>query len=162
MGKGRKKEKVSKVEKAFSAGGVVFKEGADEFKFLIIKPTGTDRWQFPKGLINDGESSKETAVREVAEEGGVDTEIISKLGITRYFFVWEGKKIFKTVTFYLMRYIKNTGKGHDKEVDEAIFLPFDGAYEKLTFKDDKRFLKQAKEEIEQGIQEHLLYNRRPV
>lgn len=155
-GKKEKIEKTSKVERAFSAGGVVFKEGAKEFKFLIINPVGTQRWQLPKGLINDGESSKETAIREVAEEGGVDTEIIIKLGNSRYFFVWEGKKIFKTVTFYLMRYVKDTGKSHDREVDEAIFLPFEKAYEKLTFKDDKEFLQQAKEEIEQGIQEPLI------
>jgi len=159
MGERRKKEKIektSKTERAFSAGGVVFKKDAKELKFLIINPAGTRRWQFPKGLINNGESSKETAIREIAEEGGVDTEIIIKLGDSKYFFVWVGKKIFKTVTFYLMRYIKDTGKGHDKEVDEAIFLPFDKAYEKLTFKDDKGFLKQAKEEIERGLQESLV------
>lgn len=159
MGERRKKgkvEKTSKVERAFSAGGVVFKKDAKELKFLIINPAGTRRWQFPKGLINNGESSKETAIREIAEEGGVDTEAIVKLGDAKYFFVWEGKKIFKTVAFYLMRYIKDTGKGHDKEVDEAVFLPFDKAYEKLTFKDDKGFLKQAKEEIERGLQESLV------
>ena len=159
MGERRKKEKIEKtstVERAFSAGGVVFKEDAKGFNFLIIKPVGTQRWQLPKGLIDGGESSKETAIREVAEEGGVDAEIIIKLGNSKYFFVWEGKKIFKTVTFYLMRYVKDTGKGHDKEVDEAIFLPFEKAYEKLTFKDDKEFLQQAKEEIEQGIQEPLI------
>ena len=158
MGKRRKKETSSRVERAFSAGGIVFKEVSNDFKFLIIKPTGIDRWQLPKGLIDDGETSKETATREVAEEGGVETEIISKLGITKYFFVWEGKKIFKTVTFYLMRYLRDTEKGHDQEVDEAVFLSFDEAYEKLTFKDDKKFLQQAREEIEQGLQERLLYN----
>jgi len=147
MGKRRKKEKSSKVGRAFSAGGVVFKEDGDEFKFLIIKPTGTDRWQLPKGQIDEGESSEETAVREVAEEGGVETEIIKKLGDSKYFFVWERKKIFKTVAFYLMKYVKDTKKGHDKEVDKAVFFPFKEAYEKLTFKDDKGFLRQAKEEI---------------
>lgn len=159
MGERRKKGKVgktSKVERAFSAGGVVFKKDAKEFKFLIINPTGTRRWQLPKGLIDDGESSKETAIREIAEEGGVDTEVIVKLGDARYFFVWEGKKIFKTVTFYLMRYTKDTGKGHDKEVDEAVFLPFEKAYGRLTFKDDKKFLQQAKDKIERGLQETLI------
>lgn len=152
MGERSKKEKSSKVERVFSAGGVVIKEDAKELKFLIIKPTGTERWQLPKGLIDEGESSKKTAIREVSEEGGINAEVIKKLGRSSYFFVWEGKKIFKTVTFYLMRYKKDTGNGHDREVDEALFFPFNEAYAKLTFKDDKGFLKQAKEEIERGLQ----------
>ncbi len=149
-------EKTQKVKRAFSAGGIVFKEEKGENLFLIIKPAGFDRWQLPKGLIDEGETSKDTAVREVEEEGGVEAEILDKLGISSYFFVWEGKRIFKSVTYFLMKYIKDTGKNHDEEVDEVLFVPFKEAYEKLTYKDDKNILEKAKEKIKQGIQENLV------
>lgn len=140
MGGRRKKENVLR---AFSAGGVVFKKENNKTFFLLIKPAETDRWQFPKGLIDKGESAQEAAIREVAEEGGVKAEVVEKLGTSSYFFVWEGEKIFKTVTYFLMKYIKDTRDGHGREVDKTLFCLFTEAYEKLTYKGDKNILKQA-------------------
>ena len=147
-----KRTKKQGTVKEFSAGGVVFKNG----KWLIIKPTGTKRWQFPKGKIDKKESFKDTALREVEEEGGVRVEIIEKIGNTQYFFVLKGKKIFKTVTFYLMKYLGDTKEGHDWEVEEAIFVSYKEALEKLSFKDDKKMLKRAKSTLDRGIQENLI------
>jgi 8-oxo-dGTP pyrophosphatase MutT (NUDIX family) len=132
-----------KVTRAFSAGGVVFKKAGKNLTWLIIQPSGTSRWQFPKGLIDSGENSEATAVREVEEEGGVKAKVIDKIGTSQFFFVLHGKKIFKTVTYYLMGYLEDVSRGHDGEVEKAIFVPFDEALEKLTFKDDKETLKKA-------------------
>lgn len=137
MAKGTKKQRTVR---EFSAGGVVFKDG----KWLIIRPAGTKRWQLTKGSIDKKETTRQTALREVKEEGGVKAEIIEKIGQTQYFFVLKGEKIFKTVTFYLMRYLGDTRKGHDWEVEEAIFVPYKEALEKLSFKDDKEILKKAR------------------
>ncbi len=137
----------SKLLREFSAGGVVFKKEAKKPLFLLIKPAGTDRWQLPKGQIDKDESSAETAAREVEEESGVKAKVIQKLGTSRYFFVLKGQRIFKTVTYFLMGYIGEGKDGHDHEVDETVFLPFDKAYERLTFKDDKNILTKAKEMI---------------
>ncbi len=139
MGK-RKTEKILKRE--FSAGGVVYRP-ADE-TWLIIKPRGVDRWQLPKGLINKNESSAKAALREVGEEGGIKAQIIERLGNQRYFYVWKGAKIFKNVDFYLMQYLAKKKGGHDQEIDEAIFLPFKEALNRLTFKNDKEFLARGK------------------
>jgi len=169
MGKGKKKEKIEKVrsslkedknpptfEKSYSAGGVVFRNVGKKNQFLLIKPAGINRWQLPKGLIKNGESSKQTALREVKEEGGVEAKIVEKLGDSRYFFVWEGKKIFKSVAYFLMKYTKITKDGHDNEVDEAKFFPFEKANKILTFKDDKGMVKKANELLKLGIQDSLL------
>lgn len=82
MGK-RKTE--SKITREFSAGGVVYKKEVTKTTFLIIKPSGSNRWQLPKGIIDEGESSKDAAVREVREEGGVEVELLEKLGTSQYF-----------------------------------------------------------------------------
>lgn len=151
MGEG-KTEKSLKRE--FSAGGVVFRQ--KDNSWLVIKPAGKDRWQLPKGLIDEKESSKNAALREVEEEGGIKAQIIEKIGDQRYVYFWEGTKVFKTVIYYLMKYLVSTKDGHDNEVDEAIFLPFKEALERLTFKKDKEFLKMGKEILERGIQENLI------
>jgi len=139
-----KKEKREKVKRRFSAGGVVFKN--DEV--LVIKPAGTDRWQLPKGHIDEGETSKETARREVEEEGGVKVKVKEKIGDTQYFFVLKGQKIFKKVTFYLMKYTKDTKEGPDEiEVDEVKFVPYAKALETLSFKDDREIVKKSRKLI---------------
>lgn len=144
------------VIREFSAGGIVFKKTPTQTLFLIIQPKDTDRWQFPKGHLDNGETSKDAAVREVKEEGGISANLIQKLGIQRYFFSLKKERIFKTVTFFLMEYVSGDTKNHDKEVDGAVFLPFDEAFEKLTFKKDKETLNQAKEILKQGIQSDLI------
>jgi 8-oxo-dGTP pyrophosphatase MutT (NUDIX family) len=91
------------------------------------RPEGT--WALPKGLIDDGESAAITAAREVAEETGVEGRIVEKLGDVRYVYTWAGERIFKVVSFFLLR----AGRGrigdvppeHRHEVAEARWLPLD-------------------------------------
>jgi 8-oxo-dGTP pyrophosphatase MutT (NUDIX family) len=156
-----KKEKNLSLKREFSAGGIVYKRFRDakdkaQIKWLIVKPQGTDRWQFPKGKIDEGESSKDTAVREVKEEAGVEAKIITKVGNSQYFFVLGSEKIYKHVTFFLMEYVNDTKLGHDNEVDEVKFLPFDKAVHNLTFKGDKELLIKARELLESGNQSSLV------
>ena len=146
MGEGKTKKPL---KREFSAGGVVFKRV--KVLWLIIKPTGTDRWQLPKGKIDAGESSEKTAVREVEEEGGIRAKVIQKIGSEQFFFFFEGNRILKTVLFYLMEYISGNPKNHDKEVSESIFLDFNEALDKLTFKNEKEILKKAKELFERPV-----------
>ncbi len=157
-GKGRRGA-TNRVLREFSAGGVVFRDldgKPSNFLFLIIQPKDTDRWQFPKGHLDNGESSEPAALREVFEEGGVLARIIQKIGVQQYFFVWDKKRIFKTVTFFLMEYVDGDPNNHDSEVEEAVFLPFNEALEKLTFVKDKNILKKAKALIEGEIQPTLI------
>lgn len=140
--KRRRKEKTKqKISREFSAGGVVFKGDS----VLIIRPAGTDRWQLPKGHIDEGESSEKTAVREVEEEGGVKVKLLGKIGNTKYFFVFKGQKVFKNVTFYLMEYVGDLKKGISEiEVDETKFVPYKKALELLSFKDDREMVKKGR------------------
>lgn len=153
MGKDKREEKL---KREFSAGGVIFKKKGKEIYWLLINPKDTDRWQFPKGLIEKGETSREAALREVEEEGAVKAKIIEKLTDLKLFYFWEGKRIFKIVTYYLMEYLSDTGNGHDGEIEEAAFFPHKEALEKLTFKNDKETLKKAFERVNQGIQASLV------
>jgi 8-oxo-dGTP pyrophosphatase MutT (NUDIX family) len=143
-----KKTAKQRLTREFSAGGVVYKGKG----WLIIKPAGTDRWQFPKGQIDEGESPGQAALREVMEEGGIEARLVSKIGKTQYFFHLKGKRIFKTVVFFLMEYIKDTKEGPDSEVAKVCFLPFKKAYKKLSFKNDKEILVKAREILDRGIQ----------
>ncbi|MBM3283528.1 NUDIX domain-containing protein [Candidatus Gottesmanbacteria bacterium] len=140
----------------FSAGGIVYKRKAlsgkqkdNDVVWLIAQHSQHKGWVFPKGLIGDskkGESSEETAVREVKEETGVEANIVKKLKKpATYFYVWQGEKRFKTVYYFLMEYISGDIKNHDFEMSQVEWLPTVEVEKRLTYKSDKIAFKQALE-----------------
>lgn len=145
------------VKREFSAGGVVCKKVDGEIFWLIIKPKQTGDfykagWRLPKGWIDEGEKPEETALREVAEESGVKAEIIKKIDILKYLYTNEGKeKVFKVVTFYLMKWVENLPEGFGWETEEIAWLAFDEASKQLAFGSEKKVLKKAEKEIESGF-----------
>ncbi len=135
----------SQWKREYSAGGIVFKNENDQFYVLLVQHSGHHGWGFPKGLVGKDESMKETALREVREEGGVEAEIVDESGETHYFYRQEGQKISKTVKFYLMKYVSGDIKDHDWEVENSGWVLADQVEEKLTFKTDKEVFQRAKE-----------------
>lgn len=131
------------IKREFSAGGVVYKKLGDQIFWLVIRPKGSEKWRLPKGWIEKGESSKEAAVREVLEEGGVETNVLAKIGTEQYFFVLKGERIFKNVTFYLMEYIKEAETEISWETEEIDWLSFELAREWLAFKTEKEMLEKG-------------------
>lgn len=130
-----------------SAGGIVFnKQG----QVLLVQHSLNKYWGFPKGWVDKGEKSEETAVREVKEEGGVETRVVSKVGDSKYIYTRDGEKIFKVVTLYLMEYLAGDPKNHDWEMVDAGWFEPEEALKTLSFSNDKQFLKKALE----------VYNRR--
>ncbi len=128
------------MKREFSAGGIVFNENG---QVLITKHSQNHHWGFPKGWIDKGEKPEEAALREVKEEGGVEAEIVGKVGYSKYIYTLNGEKIFKVVTIYLMKYLSGDPKDHDWEVEEAGWFPPEDALKQLTFSQDKALLKQA-------------------
>src|SRR3990172_4248498 len=115
--------------KEFSAGGIVYKkfqipirQSADKFqiKWLVCQHSQHKGWVFPKGLIGDhveGELKETTALREVEEETGVKAKIIDKLEKPAgYFYVWQKEKRYKTVHYFLMKYVSGDITKHDFEM----------------------------------------------
>jgi len=94
------------MKREFSAGGVLVRRLRGRWVFAAIRPAGKKPglWALPKGQIDAQERPEETAVREVAEETGAHGRVTQKLGDVRYVYTWDGERIFKVVSFYLLRY----------------------------------------------------------
>lgn len=131
------------MKREFSAGGIVFN---DKGQVLLTKHSQNHHWSFPKGLLDHPEQTmEESALREVREEGGVVAEIVGKVGYSKYVYTFGGEKIFKVVTYFLMKYVSGDPKDHDWEVEEAGWYEPEEALRKLTFNQDKDLLKKALE-----------------
>ncbi len=133
----------------FSAGGVVFKKDQQGIKFLLIKnPSLKDAtkfyWGFPKGGIEKGESSKETALREVKEETGIKAKIVAKIEDSKYIFTGaDGEKIFKVVSIYLMESKSGELTKQLTEISDIGWFTKEEVLEKLSFSNDKKLFKNA-------------------
>jgi 8-oxo-dGTP pyrophosphatase MutT (NUDIX family) len=97
----------------------------------------------PKGGANDGESGAEAAVREVREETGVIVEVREPLGEVKYWYRRGGKRVFKTVHFFLCDYVGGDTADHDHEVDEARWLPIEEALQVLSYRGEREMIERA-------------------
>jgi 8-oxo-dGTP pyrophosphatase MutT (NUDIX family) len=137
------------VKREFSAGAVVVRRLRGRWCLAAIRPGGKPEgvWALPKGQIAPGDSAADTALREVAEETGVEGRLEGKLGDIRYVYTWRGERVFKVVSFFLVRYrrgrIDDLPPEHRHEVAEARWMPLDEASEYLTYKSEREMAQKA-------------------
>jgi len=104
-------------------------------------------WDFPKGHVESGEAVEAAALREVQEETGVIAEIIEKVGRSEYFYKEGTEKVFKTVIFFLMKYVGEGEATTAWEVSEMVWLDPKDVEKKLSFKGSKEVWKVAKDKV---------------
>jgi 8-oxo-dGTP pyrophosphatase MutT (NUDIX family) len=137
------------MQREFSAGGVLVRRLGGRWMMAAIRPAGKKPglWALPKGRIDAGESGEATALREVAEETGAHGRSLGKLGDVRYVFTWNGERIFKVVSFFLVRYeggrLGDLPPAFRHEVAEARWLPLDEAPGLLTYGGEKDMARKA-------------------
>ncbi|MEA2252754.1 MAG: hypothetical protein QOG70_2996 [Solirubrobacteraceae bacterium] len=109
---------------------------------MVIVPTrraadGRKVLALPKGHPDPGESAADAALREVREEAGVQARLVEKLGDVRYWYMREGRRIAKVVSFFLLEYVDGDVRQHDFEVEEAVWMPLEQAARELTYKGER-------------------------
>ncbi|MGB2921624.1 MAG: NUDIX hydrolase [Mycobacterium sp.] len=137
-----------------SAGGLVI-DGIDgpkdsQVAALIgrIDRRGRMLWSLPKGHIEMGETAEQTAIREVAEETGIQGSVLAALGSIDYWFVTEGRRVHKTVHHYLMRFLGGELSDEDIEVSEVAWVPLKELPSKLAYADERRLAEVADDLID--------------
>ena len=135
---------------ATSAGGIVvrYAEGRPQ---LVVGSRRRDRdsrtWTLPKGTPDQHETMEQTALREVAEETGLQVRITGPLDSIEYTFVQSGRRIHKTVHYFMMEPVGGDLERHDHEFDEVRWIDFDEAPTMLTFQTERGLVAQAAERL---------------
>ncbi len=137
------------MKREFSAGGVLVRRLDGRWMVAAIRPAGKPDglWALPKGRIDRGETAESAALRELAEETGAHGRSLGKLGDTRYVYTWRGKRIFKVVSFFLVRYeggrLGAIPDAFRHEVAEARWLPLDDAPRLLAYDGERDMARAA-------------------
>ena len=124
-----------------SAGVVLFREGKKREYLLLEHSYG---WDFPKGIMDKGEKSRETALRELKEETGISKAVILPgfKETINFIYTWKGKRLLKFVVFYLARTSQKKVKLSFEHKSFA-WLPYKEAFKRATHKNAKNVLRKA-------------------
>ena len=141
------------MRREFSAGGVLVRRMRGRWYVAAIRPGGKPQgvWALPKGGIGPGEDPGATAVREVEEETGARGRLDRKLGDVRYVYTWDGDRIFKVVSFFLVRWsggrLGHIAPEFAVEVAEVRWLPLEDAPRLLAYGGERDMVAKAIAEL---------------
>lgn len=137
-----------------SAGGIVT---GPEGKIVLVEQHGNS-WSFPKGGVEEGESERQAAEREITEETGIGKlQYVKDLGsYERYSLGPDAKTEVKEWglrrrTFFLFKTAQTDFQGHDPhgEITAVRWVTLDEALALLTHPKDKEFLSSVRSKIEE-------------
>ena len=138
------------MNKEFSAGAVIFKKDGKEILFLIVYSKRNNIWGFPKGHIEQLETEKEAAAREIKEEAGLENldfidgfreeimyDVISKRPPS------EGQRIEKHAIYFLCETRNQDIIVDGREIADYKFLPLNEAEQMVKFRNLNVILRRA-------------------
>jgi 8-oxo-dGTP pyrophosphatase MutT (NUDIX family) len=137
------------MRREFSAGGVLVRRLSGRWMLAAIQPAGRKPpvWALPKGIIDPGEKPEDTALREVAEETGIEARLVTKVGDVRYVYMRAGERVFKVVSFYLLRYrrgrLGEIAPAQKVEVADARWFPLEEGSRVLAYKGEREMAEKA-------------------
>lgn len=135
-------------ERETSAGGLVIRDvdGLPAVALIgRLDRAGRLRWSLPKGHVEPGETTEQTAIREVREETGITGRITAPLGSLSYTFTAAGRRVHKKVHHFLMVAVSGELSDADVEVSEVAWVPLHRLPAVLAYAAERRIARRAAE-----------------
>lgn len=130
----------------FSAGGVVYRHGAEGVEIVLVGRRRERLWALPKGKPDGDEDAEQTALREVREETGLEARIEQPLGEVTYWYTgYDGQRVHKKVTYFLMQAVGGDVAAHDHEFDDVAWVHLSEAERLLTHRNQLHILRRVAE-----------------
>ncbi len=135
---------------AYSAGGVIYRADAGGLQIALIATNRGERWGLPKGHVRRGETAEAAAIREIAEETGLNGAIERHLATIEYWFRAGPTRIHKYVDFFLLQYIDGALVPQQAEVDDARWFSLEQALDLASFTRERDVLELVRRLVESG------------
>lgn len=127
-----------------SCGAVVYTKINNEVKFVLVRQL-KGFYGFPKGHVEDGETEKETALREIKEETGLDVTLIDGFISLDEHPIPERPGTIKQVTYFLAKYENQKIEYPKEELMSVDLYSYEDAIDLFQFENQKEMLKNAKD-----------------
>lgn len=149
----RKRPAISEVVREPTAGGIVFRGNIqnNSLEILLIQDA-KNRWTIPKGHIEDGESAKECAEREIREETGLqEMKVLNWLGKINFRYRRQQSLVLMTTEIFLVQAQGDTDKLNPEEWMNGIkWFPAQEALDKIEYEDIGKIILLAMKKIRNG------------
>ena len=130
-----------------SCGAIVYTVEDDGIKYLLVEEAGGSH-SFPKGHMENGETERETALREIREETDLEVSLIDDFRISEQYRPAEKPGVAKQVVYFLAEYTDESPRViRPDEVRSLKSLCLEDALAVLDHEDRKTILLQADEYI---------------
>ena len=121
-----------------AAGGIVLRR-AEPPLIAVVRLRKRNEWVLPKGKLDDGETPRDAAEREVLEETGHDVSVHEFLGTL----VYESGGRFKVVHYWRMETCGEPTHELMDDIRAVDWLPLDAAIERLSRAYERAFLENV-------------------
>jgi 8-oxo-dGTP diphosphatase len=121
-----------------AAGGIVLRRG-DTPLIAVVRQRKRNEWVLPKGKLDDGETPKEAAHREVLEETGHDVAVHEFLGTL----VYQSGGRSKVVHFWRMEANGGPIAKLMNDIKAVDWLPLEDAVARLSREYERTFLEHV-------------------
>lgn len=139
----RRKPAINEVVRESTAGGVVWRRNkkTNEIEILLIQDP-KERWTIPKGHIEEGESPRDTAEREINEETGLkEMKVMNWLGKINFRYRRQNSLVLMTTHIYLVQALGDTDSFEKEEfMNDIKWLPVNDALEKVAYEDINKLI----------------------
>lgn len=148
----RKKPSIQEIVREPTAGGIVFRRDKEGKVEILLIQDAKDRWTIPKGHIEEGETAKQTAAREIGEEAGLkDIDVLDWLGKIHFRYRRIDKLVLMTTQIYLVRAKGDTNAIQKEEWMNGIkWFSFHDALDAIEYEDISKLMLMAMKKIRQG------------
>ncbi len=126
----------------YSCGAVVFMRVGDAVRYvLVVAPDGVVG--LPKGHIEADETERETALREIGEETGLEARLLDGFAHSIEYASPVKPNVTKRVTFFVAEHVSGMPTVPVAELAGVLVLPYAQAAKAVTHADVRRVLEAA-------------------
>ncbi len=150
---GRRKPAINEVVREPTAGGIIFRrnEKSKKIEILLIQDA-KNRWTIPKGHIEEGEDSKQTAEREIGEETGLQkVKVLGWLGKINFRYRRQQSLVLMTTEIFLVQALGDTDKLKPEDWMNGIkWFEANEALDKIEYEDIGKIILLGLKQIRQS------------
>ena len=134
-----------------SAGGLVVDvQDGHAFTAVIARRNrgGRLEWCLPKGHLEGEETAEQAAVREIAEETGIEGRVLRHLATIDYWFAGDDHRVHKVVHHFLLEATGGsltTENDPDHEAEDVAWVALEDVARRLAYPNERRIVAAARE-----------------